>query len=91
MLFVAKLHYDKNDRIHPFICLKCIVVIFSAAFQDKFLKYLVKIFVTNGHLFYNYNFFSLSVCKSFAAYGRNCSCLIHIALERLSLLLEKRG
>ncbi len=58
---------------HCTVRLKCILrnVIFSAPIQDKYLKFLVKIPLTNDHLFSN-NFVCLSISlgNSFATYGR---------------------
>ena len=54
---------------------KCIFVFFSAAFQDKWLKRLVKIFFTNEHIAYNVHSPSL--------------CHVGYALNSIRLLNEK--
>ena len=49
-------------------------MVFSAPIQDKSLKFMVKISLTNEYLFYN-QFFHLPVSDSFAYYGRTHPCL----------------
>ncbi len=76
MILVEKLlclftdmHMSVRLSINPFVCPSLGKVILSATIQDKCIKYLVAIPLTNEQISFNH-FVRLSVGYSFTTYGR---------------------